>query len=163
MASFKFDEKLRVGNRLMDREHAILIEYLNTLEQVMEGNSSRFLIGQVLAGLVEYTNTHFYIEEELMNTFTYPDYLNHKTAHDKFRLAMRQLVEQHKSGAECVPPFNSFVTSARCTQGWLCQTVRVQKASPDANWPNACCAARHFRPFRKVSRSPWPESCTWLV
>ena len=65
----------------------------------MEGNSSRFLIGQVLAGLVEYTNTHFYIEEELMNTFTYPDYLNHKTAHDKFRLAMRQLVEQHKSGA----------------------------------------------------------------
>ena len=99
MASFKFDEKLRVGNRLMDREHAILIEYLNTLEQVMEGNSSRFLIGQVLAGLVEYTNTHFYIEEELMNTFTYPDYLNHKTAHDKFRLAMRQLVEQHKSGA----------------------------------------------------------------
>ncbi|MFC1747591.1 bacteriohemerythrin [Pseudomonadota bacterium] len=98
MTTFIFDESMHVGNRLMDREHAVLIEYINTLQSVVDGNSSRFLVGQVLEGLVEYTKTHFYIEEELMVAFSYSGYMAHKSAHDKFRLTMSQWVEQHKSG-----------------------------------------------------------------
>lgn len=98
MAALKFDKSLHVGNRLMDREHAILIEHINTLQQVLEGASSRTLVGQILEGLVEYTRTHFYVEEELMQAFKYPSFRIHKNAHDKFKKTMQQLVTQHRSG-----------------------------------------------------------------
>ena len=53
MSTMTFDKKLHVGNRLMDREHAILIEYINTLQNLVDGNSSRHLVGQVLEGLIQ--------------------------------------------------------------------------------------------------------------
>ena len=81
----------------MDREHAILIEHINTLQEVIDGASSRHLIGQILEGLVEYTKTHFYVEEELMQSFNYPGYMVHKTAHTKFKKTMNQIVEQYHS------------------------------------------------------------------
>jgi len=93
-----FDEKLHVGNRLMDREHAILIEYINTLQGLVDGDSSRHLVGQVLEGLIQYTTTHFYVEEELMYAFRYPDYVNHIQAHEKFKQTMQQLSSQYKQG-----------------------------------------------------------------
>ncbi|HHJ80950.1 MAG TPA: hemerythrin, partial [Candidatus Tenderia electrophaga] len=77
MSKMIFDNKLHVGNRLMDREHAILIEYINTLQDLVDGDSSRHLVGQVLEGLIQYTKTHFYVEEELMHAFRYPDYVKH--------------------------------------------------------------------------------------
>ncbi len=98
MDAIKFDKSLHVDNRLLDREHAILIEHINTLQQVMGGASSRTLVGQVLEGLVEYTKTHFYVEEELMQALKYPKYFDHKTAHDKFKRTMKQLVDNHQSG-----------------------------------------------------------------
>ena len=82
----------------MDREHAVLIEYINTLQSLVDGNSSRQLVGQVLEGLIQYTKTHFYVEEELMYAFTYPDYINHMQAHEKFKQTMQQLSSQFKQG-----------------------------------------------------------------
>ena len=98
MAALIFDKKLHVGNILMDREHAILIEHINTLQQVLDGHSSRMLAEKVLEGVVEYTKTHFYVEEELMQAFKYPSFLIHKNAHDKFRKTLQRLLEQHHSG-----------------------------------------------------------------
>jgi len=94
----KFEKKLHVGNRLMDREHAVLIEYINTLQNLVNGNSSRHLVGQVLEGLIQYTKTHFYGEEELMYAFRYPDYVNHIQAHEKFKQTMQQLSSEYKQG-----------------------------------------------------------------
>jgi len=94
----KFDKKLHVDNRLMDREHAILIEYINTLQGLVDGNSSRHLVEQILEGLIQYTNTHFYVEEELMYAFRYPDYVNHIKAHEKFKQTMQQLSSEYKQG-----------------------------------------------------------------
>ncbi len=93
-----FDENLHVGNRLIDREHAILIEYINTLQDLVDSNSSRHLVGQVLEGLIQYTKTHFYVEEELMHAFRYPDYVKHIQAHEKFKQTMQQLSSQYKQG-----------------------------------------------------------------
>ena len=93
-----FDKKLHVDNRLMDREHAVLIEYINTLQGLVDGDSSKHLVGQVLEGLIQYTKTHFYVEEELMYAFRYPDYANHINAHEKFKITMNELSSQYKTG-----------------------------------------------------------------
>lgn len=98
MSEMKFDKQLHVGNRLMDREHAVLIEYINTLQKLLDGNSSRQLVGQVLEGLIQYTKTHFYVEEELMYAFRYPDYVNHIQAHEKFKQTMQTLSSEYKQG-----------------------------------------------------------------
>lgn len=98
MSTMKFDKQLHVGNRLMDREHAILIEYINTLQKLLDENSSRHMVGQILEGLIEYTKTHFYVEEELMHAFRYPGYLNHIQAHENFKQTMQQLSSQYKLG-----------------------------------------------------------------
>lgn len=98
MAYLEFNNSLRVGNRLMDREHAVLIEYINSLQKAVDDASSRHLVGQVLEGLVEYTKTHFFVEEEMMRTYGYPDYANHKKAHDAFKKEIQKQVEQYRQG-----------------------------------------------------------------
>lgn len=98
MANLGFNNSLRVGNRLMDREHAVLIEYINSLQQALDDASSRQLVGQVLEGLVEYTKTHFFVEEEMMRVYGYPDYINHKKAHDAFKHEIQRRVEEYRKG-----------------------------------------------------------------
>lgn len=98
MTDLVFDDSLRVGNCIIDREHAVLIEHINTLQSVIDGRASRYLVGQILEGLVEYAHTHFYVEEELMRAYKYADFAAHKDTHDKFRSTLFRWVEEHKSG-----------------------------------------------------------------
>lgn len=98
MAYLEFNSALHVGNRLMDREHAVLIEYINSLQKAVDEASSRYLVGQVLEGLVEYTKTHFFVEEEMMRVYAYPDYSNHKKAHDAFKREIQKHVDSYRSG-----------------------------------------------------------------
>lgn len=66
MAYLEFNDSLMVENKLIDQEHAILIEYINLLQKAVENESSVKIVGQVLDGLTEYTKTHFFVEEEMM-------------------------------------------------------------------------------------------------
>jgi len=40
-------------------------------------------LGQVLASLIKYTQTHFATEEKFMESRGYPDYAQHKCEHDR--------------------------------------------------------------------------------
>ena len=98
MTFFEFNDSLKVENKLIDQEHAILIEYINLLQKAIENESSVKIIGQVLEGLTEYTNTHFFVEEEMMKAFEYPDEANHKNAHEGFCKKLAELVEKYEQG-----------------------------------------------------------------
>lgn len=91
MDYIKFDDSLRVGNKIIDQEHAILIEYINLLQKAVENQSGDRVLHQVLQGLIEYTKTHFFVEEELMKAFKYPDYDGHKSAHEIFKKKIENL------------------------------------------------------------------------
>lgn len=98
MSFIVFDDSLKVGNRLIDQEHETLIDYVNLLEQAVSNNASKDIIGQVVQGLVEYTKTHFFVEEELMKAYGYPDIESHLKAHEGFRQEIDNLVEQLDKG-----------------------------------------------------------------
>lgn len=97
MAFIEFDDSLKVENKLIDQEHAVLIEYINLLQKAVENETSVKIIGQVLEGLTEYTKTHFFVEEEMMKAFGYPDEKKHKAAHDGFRAKLAELIKKHNS------------------------------------------------------------------
>ena len=99
MAYFNFDKSLQVDNKLIDQEHKVLVDLVNGLKDAVDlGNPNRVL-DEILPGLLEYTKTHFFVEEELMLAYDYPDFEGHKKAHDAFRNKIEALAKQ-LSGTE---------------------------------------------------------------
>ncbi len=98
MAYIEFNDSLKVENKLIDQEHAVLIEYINLLQKAVENESSVKIVGQVLEGLTDYTKTHFFVEEEMMKAFEYPDVDTHKAAHEGFKSKLVKLIENYNNG-----------------------------------------------------------------
>lgn len=97
MSYIEFDDSLRVGNRLIDQEHEMLISYINLLRKAVD-NDATSMINHVVRGMVEYTRTHFFVEEEMMKAYGYPDQAAHMKAHEGFRLKAAELVKQLERG-----------------------------------------------------------------
>jgi hemerythrin len=74
-----------VGDPLLDTQHKQIIDAINQLYEAMQNNSSEEVIKPILDRLVQYTFNHFKCEEETLQAIRYPDYLEHKTIHDKMR------------------------------------------------------------------------------
>jgi len=100
MSYIDFDDTLRVGNRLIDQEHEMLIEYINLLQRAVENNASSGIVEQVVNGMVDYTKTHFFVEEEMMKAYDYPDAQQHLDAHERFRNQVNDLVKTIENGEE---------------------------------------------------------------
>jgi hemerythrin len=66
----------------VDAQHRRLVELVNQLHEAMSQGKGREVMGQVLAGLLEYTRTHFTAEERLMIAQAYPGYWQQKAAHE---------------------------------------------------------------------------------
>lgn len=99
MSYLEFNDSLKVENKLIDQEHGVLVEYINLLQKAIENESSIKIVGQVLEGLTEYTKTHFFVEEELMKAYEYPDAEQHKAAHEGFKGKLADLIYNYENGS----------------------------------------------------------------
>lgn len=99
MSYLEFNNSLKVENKLIDQEHAVLIDYINLLQKAVENESSVKLVGHVLEGLTEYTKTHFFVEEEMMKAYEYPDVDQHKAAHQDFKVKLIDLIYHYENGS----------------------------------------------------------------
>ena len=93
-----FNDSLKVGNVIIDQEHEILIDYINLLQMSVVNETSDTLLKKVLQGLVEYTKTHFFVEEEFMKAFSYPDQSAHRAAHEAFRHKLTHVLREVDRG-----------------------------------------------------------------
>lgn len=91
---------LYTRNAIIDSQHKELIECVNKLyDAIDEGKGSEEAI-KALQFLSQYTIFHFGGEENLWKRNGYPDYEEHKAAHDKFVETVRALYEDLvKNGA----------------------------------------------------------------
>ncbi len=80
-----FGQNLRVDNALIDHEHQILIDCVNRLHDAIVNGDERMVVAKTLNDLIVYTQTHFYVEEELMRIFNYPAAEQHRQAHQYFK------------------------------------------------------------------------------
>jgi len=98
MQPMEFNDALKVKNVIIDQEHEVLIDYINLLQMSMVNEASNTLLHKVLQGLVEYTKTHFFVEEEFMKAFHYPDASAHRAAHEAFRHKIADVLRDVERG-----------------------------------------------------------------
>lgn len=67
----------------LDDQHRVLFDLINELHGAMLDGSSKQVAPSILKRLLDYTRDHFSAEEALMVHINYPDFSEHKAAHQK--------------------------------------------------------------------------------
>ena len=83
MALFQWKPEYSVGIERFDRQHRVLVGFLNELYEAMRAGHGRRALANVLNGLMVYTRTHFADEEEWMKRCGYPGFAEHKRKHER--------------------------------------------------------------------------------
>jgi methyl-accepting chemotaxis protein len=80
----RWTEDLNTGIAEMDQQHRRLVDLINQLFSTMRKGNDEDSVARVVDELVDYTQTHFNAEEELMRSHRYPDLINHQQVHRNF-------------------------------------------------------------------------------
>ena len=83
MALFEWNDMFSVSIDSIDEQHKLLISYVNQLHDAMMEGKASIEVEPILAGLINYTESHFKHEEELFEEFGYEDAQEHKDIHAK--------------------------------------------------------------------------------
>ena len=95
MAFIEWSEKLSVSVTEFDTEHKKLIVMINSLHDAMKSGKGKEALTKILDELTEYVLKHFANEEKLMTKYQYPEYKQHKAAHDEFVKTVVELRKKH--------------------------------------------------------------------
>lgn len=87
-------KRMSVGIREIDTQHQKLVVMLNILNNEMKGGKGSEACKKILVGLIEYTRTHFAVEEALMKKHVYPDSPAHSNEHLKLLQEANKLEEK---------------------------------------------------------------------
>ena len=79
--SLAWNESFAVHVKEIDTQHRQLFELVNNLGNAMREGKGKEILGKTLSSLVNYTKLHFAMEERLMMTHGYPDFVSHINQH----------------------------------------------------------------------------------
>ena len=101
--AYQMTPDLMTGNNLIDSEHKQLFEAVNKLLDACSKGQGRIEIEKTTKFLYDYTVKHFADEERLQVQSKYPDYQNHKLAHEGFKKTVLELNKKlNEQGATIV-------------------------------------------------------------
>ncbi|RKZ39980.1 MAG: hemerythrin [Gammaproteobacteria bacterium] len=86
----EWSDELSVGIQEIDEQHKVLVNILNELNAAIKTGRSFDIRVKLLDKIIEYTKTHFIVEESLMRILGYPKYEEHKQQHE---ILMVQVLE----------------------------------------------------------------------
>lgn len=84
MAFFEWTPRLSVGLDSVDRQHRLLIGYINELSDAVDDGRSGASLQKVLERLRNYTRVHFAYEEAMFKVYRYEEANDHAYAHEAF-------------------------------------------------------------------------------
>jgi hemerythrin len=82
----------------MDDQHGILMDTMIELRQAVAHGECREQISEVLDRLIEFTRMHFASEEQLMESYSYPDVATHCVAHQRILAQILQASQRVQHG-----------------------------------------------------------------
>lgn len=118
MAFIEFSDRLKVGQYLIDQQHAELFALLNRLHEAITKKKGEPELASALAPVHFALVRHFQAEENLMQKNFYPGYQDHKKIHDDLVLDLVNVETQHKEGAGSLP-----LSVARFLKDWLAHHI----------------------------------------
>lgn len=79
----EWNETYNIGIDVIDNQHRQILDYINALEQV-KNTGQHDKIKEVLEDLIDYTQSHFSFEENLLEQVSYQYLPSHRGIHDLF-------------------------------------------------------------------------------
>lgn len=92
---FKWSSEYSVNIKTIDDQHQELVNILNRLFVAVSKREGNNVIGSILDSLMDYTQTHFTLEERLMKEANYQDFEQHKLEHQKLIEQLDQLSKKY--------------------------------------------------------------------
>ncbi len=92
---FKWSPKYSVNIQAIDDQHRELVNILNRLSKAVIKREGNQAIAEILDALMGYTQTHFVLEESLMQHAKFEDYEAHKLEHKELLEQLHQLGTRH--------------------------------------------------------------------
>jgi hemerythrin len=92
---FKWTSSYSVGINTIDSQHQELVNILNRLFVAVSKREGEKVIAEILDALMNYTKTHFALEERLMRKAKYKDLEPHMEEHRRLLEKLDQLCNKH--------------------------------------------------------------------
>ncbi len=115
---FVWNDSYDVGIEEVNRQHKVLINIINEINNLLKNGRSPMLLRRVLEGLVDYTKHHFGYEEYLLEKNNYPDFDEHKAKHVKLLGQVSDFVNRIDRGEDVAAELLDFLTS------WLAKHIK---------------------------------------
>ncbi len=114
---------LETGNSAIDNQHKELIQTLNNLITACIKLKGSQEIENTINFLYDYTIKHFNMEESLQIQSNYPNYLNHKTIHNKFKNEFKKIIAEYKANPDDIQHVNSV---SSMVGDWLVNHIKKE-------------------------------------
>jgi hemerythrin len=82
--AIQWNEELATGVLEIDNQHKEIFARINRLLEASSQGKGKEEVGRMIDFLGDYVISHFGTEEKYMQKTGYPDYISHKSQHDKF-------------------------------------------------------------------------------
>ncbi len=93
-----WSDKLSVGVKAIDEQHAILFNTINDLHAAMMKGQARTIVGELLCRLLTYTRNHFSDEERMMESAGYPELAQHLLLHRTLTKQVEDYIARFQNG-----------------------------------------------------------------
>jgi len=100
---FRMSPRYSVFTLSMDKEHEKIFGFVNDVHECFKHGSSDEDLKRVFGELAAYTTEHFADEEALMLKHDYPDFDDHKRAHEKLLNTVTGFLQDLESGEKVNP------------------------------------------------------------
>lgn len=114
---------MSVGNDIIDHDHHFMVNFVNSIELILQDPSAKEMLLEVFDQLYDYSVDHFRREETIQRKIEYPKSLQHKNSHSTLLSQLEKLkteLEEIKSSKEIEKKSSEIINFLRM---WLINHV----------------------------------------
>jgi len=102
MAGMIWGDQYKIGFKQIDDQHQELVRMIGELSDAIKMSQDKAMIERLLSGLINYTASHFSMEERMMQIHAYPEKIAHTKEHEDLKNTVIDLQNKFKAGKSTV-------------------------------------------------------------
>jgi hemerythrin len=93
-------DEFKTGSEQVDSEHHEMIDWINRVDKTLGGTPAHDEISDFLGEIFVRIAAHFALEERLMRSAKYPEYVAHKDDHEALLDDIRDIMDEFDANAD---------------------------------------------------------------